>query len=192
MSLVPGMISDGSVPGTRSVPQGRRPCQLICAPLRLDIARGVVDRRGVPTPGGGVQIEIRSRSGFKMPPLYTSARMLEDAAETPLSATFRHVFDRCLGWIRLLQVQWASSNGNNARRSPAMAKASGACHHELPGPIDGVVQYGFSSLLKTQGECIGHPRASALGFVVLAFQAEEFVCGISIQMGEGGNRQAKA
>ena len=81
-----------------------------------------------------------------MRPLYTSVRMLEHAAKAPLCATFRHVFDDCLGWMHSLQVQWASSNGNNARRSSAMASASGACHQELPRQIDGVVQYIFSSL----------------------------------------------
>ena len=114
------------VSGARRVPGARSPWRLTCAPLGLDIARGVADSGGCPR-RGRVQTEFRSRSGFRMRALYTSAQMLERAAKAPFCATFRHVFDDCLGWIHSLQVQWASSNGNNARRSLLTANAGGAC-----------------------------------------------------------------
>ena len=44
MSLEPGMITDGRVPGARSVPGGRNPCVLTSAPLGRDIAPGVAGR----------------------------------------------------------------------------------------------------------------------------------------------------
>jgi hypothetical protein len=44
MSLEPGMITDGRVPGARSAPGGRIPCLLTCAPLGRDIAPGVDGR----------------------------------------------------------------------------------------------------------------------------------------------------
>jgi hypothetical protein len=59
MSLEPGMITDGRVPGPRSVPRGRSvpgarsPWLFTCAPLGRDIARGVADRREMPVPVGG-------------------------------------------------------------------------------------------------------------------------------------------
>ncbi len=139
MSLEPGMITDGRVPGARSVPGGRRPCLLTCAPL---------NRRNLARAGGRVQTEFRSRSGFRMWPLYTSVRMLEGSRKAPLCATLCHVFDDRFGWTHSLQVQWASTNGNRARRSSAMAHASGACHQEAPRQIDGFVHYVFSSLFR--------------------------------------------
>jgi hypothetical protein len=89
MSLEPGMITDARLPGARSVPGGRRPRLLICAPLGRDIAAGVAGGSVgvmVPAPVGWIQTEFRSSPGFRMRPLYTSVRMLEAGPKPPLSA----------------------------------------------------------------------------------------------------------
>ena len=184
MSLVPGMITDGRVPGARSVPEGRRPCELICAPLGLDIARGVAERRqGCPHRGGAYRLnsdQDRDSKCGRFTLVYGCWRTPQKRHFPPLSAMCSTIAS---GGFTLCKFngrhRMGTTRGVLRRWRRRMARAIKNCHDRS------MVLYSmFLALLETHGV--------ALGFVVLAFQAEELACGISIQMGERGNRQGKA
>ena len=107
-----------------------------------------------------------------MRPLYTSVRMLEASRKAPLCATLRHVFFDRFGWSHSLQVQWASTNGNRARRSSAMANASGACHQKRHDKSMALFTMYFRAFFAALGGMSGFPRDDESGLArnIVAFQ----------------------
>ena len=166
------MITDGRVPGARSVPGGRSPCVLTCAPLGRDIAPGVAGGSvgaTVPAPMGGYRLNSDQDRDSECGPFTLVYGCLKPAPNRhfpPLSATCSTIASRRVILCKFNGRHRMGTARGVLRRWRRRVAGAATNRHDKSMALFTMF---FRPFWKPRA-LHWTPRALPLGFVVLAFQ----------------------